>query len=208
MQLHRGDVLAGALALLETEGLDGLTTRKLASALDVQPGALYWHFKNKRALLDAMADKLLEGVGDPVPAGPWTGRLELLAGRYRAALLSHRDGARIVSGSFVPEANTVGTGAAFVAVLTDGGVPAQRAGWVWSTLKYYILGHCIEEQAQHALEQGDDWAEKVRAAEAAEQALDPTTAAALHAVVTSDPNEQFAYGLSLLVRGISQSLSG
>ena len=64
-QLHRQDVLDGALAMLDAVGLDQLTTRKLAAHLGVQAGALYWHFANKQALLDAMADRLYEGGLSP-----------------------------------------------------------------------------------------------------------------------------------------------
>jgi AcrR family transcriptional regulator len=63
-------VLAGALDLLDTDGLEGLTMRKLAAHLGVQAGALYWHFQSKRALLDAVADALLADVAGPAPGAP------------------------------------------------------------------------------------------------------------------------------------------
>jgi TetR/AcrR family transcriptional regulator, tetracycline repressor protein len=58
MQLKRADVVTGALALLDADGLDGLTMRKLG----VQAGGIYWHFKNKQALLEAMADRIVGEV--------------------------------------------------------------------------------------------------------------------------------------------------
>ena len=60
MRLRREHVVDVAIALLDADGLDALTMRKLATRLGVQAGALYWHFANKRALLDAMADRFLE----------------------------------------------------------------------------------------------------------------------------------------------------
>ena len=54
-----------AIALLDADGLDALTMRKLATRLGVQAGALYWHFASKQALLDAMADRFLE-VAPPI----------------------------------------------------------------------------------------------------------------------------------------------
>src|SRR5580700_6076196 len=71
MLLRKTDVVDGALKFLDVEGLDGLTMRKLGATLNVQGGALYRHFPNKSALLAAMADKLVEGVGDPLPDAPW-----------------------------------------------------------------------------------------------------------------------------------------
>ena len=62
MQLRRGDVLDGAMAILDEFGLADLTMRRLATSLGVQPGALYWHFPNKQTLLGAVVDKILEDL--------------------------------------------------------------------------------------------------------------------------------------------------
>ena len=58
-KLDKGTVIAAALELLNEVGMDSLTTRKLAERLKVQQPALYWHFQNKRALLDALAEAML-----------------------------------------------------------------------------------------------------------------------------------------------------
>jgi type II secretory pathway predicted ATPase ExeA len=55
MRLRREHVVDEAIVLLDADGLDALTLRKLATRLGVQAGALYWHFASKQALLDAMA---------------------------------------------------------------------------------------------------------------------------------------------------------
>ena len=55
-KLQPNTVIRAALDLLNEVGVDGLTTRKLAERLGVQQPALYWHFRNKRALLDALAE--------------------------------------------------------------------------------------------------------------------------------------------------------
>ena len=60
MRLSREQVLSTALELLDEVGLDHLTMRRLATALSVQNGATYWHFRSKQALLEAMADTLLD----------------------------------------------------------------------------------------------------------------------------------------------------
>ncbi|MDN3352097.1 TetR family transcriptional regulator [Actinomadura sp. DC4] len=59
MRLKRAAIVTGALALLDTDGLDGLTMRKLGARLGVQAGGIYWHFTNKEALLGAMADRIV-----------------------------------------------------------------------------------------------------------------------------------------------------
>ena len=105
------------MALLDTEGLDGLTMRKLGAALNVQAGALYRHYPSKEALLDAMAERLLEGVADPLPEGPWDQQLTVLAQRFVPFFSPIAYGARVVAGTFVNEPNTDAAGSAAVDAL-------------------------------------------------------------------------------------------
>src|ERR1700759_775016 len=102
MRLRRERVVDEAIALLDADGLDALTMRKLATRLGVQPGALYWHFAGKQALLDAMADRFLDGFTDGLPpGGSWEEQFAAAGWRLREVLLSHRDGARVMAGTYV-----------------------------------------------------------------------------------------------------------
>ncbi len=66
MQLNRKKIVSTAVDILQQYGLADLTMRRLARALDVAPGALYWHFPNKQALLGGIAESILTAV----PAHP------------------------------------------------------------------------------------------------------------------------------------------
>jgi TetR/AcrR family tetracycline transcriptional repressor len=202
MVLRRADVVAGALDLLDAEGLDGLTMRRLGAALNVQGGALYRHFPSKEALLDAMAEQLLAGVGTPLPADlPWLEAVGLLAERVRAALLSRRDGARVVAGTYVSGPNTMNVGARAIELLCAAGVPPERAGWITFAAFYYVLGHVIEEQALLRLGPEADWTSRIAAAEP--KPGEPV-ATAMHALAEADPAERFRYGLKLFLAGIER----
>ena len=63
--------LAEAMALADTEGLSGLTMRKLASRLGVEAMSLYHHLPNKDALLDGMVDQVYTEVELPLPDEAW-----------------------------------------------------------------------------------------------------------------------------------------
>ncbi|GAA2478435.1 TetR/AcrR family transcriptional regulator C-terminal domain-containing protein [Winogradskya humida] len=197
MQLRRADVVAGALILLDAEGLDALTMRKLAAQLGVQAGGLYWHFKNKSALLGAMADEIVAPLAAEPAPGSWDAQLTEFGHRYRQALLSHRDGARVVAGTYVTEPNTVRGGEMIMRILIDAGFPVERAGWAIFAAGYYVLGHCIEEQAQ--LTEGD-WAE--RGAGLPDSALKE----AFETTIRARPEERFAYGMELLLDGMRARL--
>ena len=148
MQLHKRDVVDAATALLDNYGIADLTMRRLARELNVSPGALYWHFANKQQLLGAVADRILEPVGD-VP-GDWRDRIAGICGRLRDALLSHTDGAELVSASFA-----AGQSAAMAQILAgltdaaaDAGVDPAHAELAARTVVYYVLGFTVDEQSR------------------------------------------------------------
>jgi len=58
-------VVDRALGIVDAEGLDGLTVRKVADAFGVTPMALYWHFANKEALLAAVGDAVVSSLRLP-----------------------------------------------------------------------------------------------------------------------------------------------
>jgi AcrR family transcriptional regulator len=201
--LRKANVLDGAFELLNAEGLDGITMRKLGAVLNVHAGALYRHFPSKEALLDAMAEKLLEGVTEPAPEGPWDEQLQVLAHRFRAALSANRDGARLYAGTFIQQPNTNAAGGIAVSALCAAGMSPERAGWVAFAGMYYVLGHTIEEQARLRLAEGDDW----QARASLSPPGDPMFARALESVITADSSERFAYGLELFIEGVRQQLA-
>ena len=61
-ELTRDAVIGVALSIADSEGLENVTIRRLAQHFSVTPMALYWHVKNKEELLDAMGDKVFEGL--------------------------------------------------------------------------------------------------------------------------------------------------
>ena len=185
MQLHKRDVVVAATALLDTYGIADLTMRRLARELDVSPGALYWHFANKQQLLGAVADRILESVDD-VPAG-WRDRVAGICRRLRDALLSHTDGAELVSASFA--AGQSDAMAQILARLTtaaaDAGVAPTHAGLAARTVVYYVLGFTADEQSRLQLD-------------AAGAELPDG-----QSILSEDPSARFAFGLRLLVDGIA-----
>ena len=199
MRLRREHVVDVAIALLDADGLDALTMRKLATRLGVQAGALYWHFASKQALLDAMADRFLDGFAADRPAGSWDEQFSALGWRLRQVLLSHRDGARVMAGTYVAEPNTILLGNMVIEILQAAGLPPDRAGWAAFAAFHYVLGHTIEEQAQIELTERGAWEPKLTV-DGIENKLAATA-------FTADPAERFGYGLQLFLDGIRQQLT-
>ena len=132
----------------DQRGQDSLTTRALATRLGVKQPVLYWHFKDRRALLDAMNRAIEAALLDrlPVPDQPWQHYALALGHAFRAALLAHRDGARIHGGS---RANSPQLERS-MAVLTQAGLPVPLAVQLLVCIGRFVVGWVLEEQAEHA----------------------------------------------------------
>src|SRR3954466_1217578 len=90
MTLQRSQIVATALQLLNQDGLDGVTVRKVAAHLNVHVGGLYWHVKNKQDLLDEMANTILSEefatLKRPERGQVWCEWLVEIAQRLRKAI--------------------------------------------------------------------------------------------------------------------------
>jgi AcrR family transcriptional regulator len=88
--LTREGVCLAALELVDSEGKEALTMRRLGARLGVEAMSLYRHVRNKDDLLDALQAAILGGLGGALPAdGDWRTRLRGLAEGLRDALLEH-----------------------------------------------------------------------------------------------------------------------
>src|SRR3954471_13157221 len=88
--LTKAAVLQAALTLLDSDGADALTMRRLADALGVSPMALYRHVRTKEEINEGLADLALESLDiEPDPAAPWPDQLATIFRNIHAALLAH-----------------------------------------------------------------------------------------------------------------------
>jgi AcrR family transcriptional regulator len=88
-KITREVVLAAALEIIDADGADGLSMRRLARALDRDPMILYRHTPNKAALLDGVAETVLAQLTVD-PADPdWAAQLRTVARDYRRLALAH-----------------------------------------------------------------------------------------------------------------------
>lgn len=196
--------LRTALKLLDESGLDALTMRRLAEAMDVRAGALYRYYATKQELLTAMSEQMMEGVTEKVLASgdaAWHERLADFARALRAALLDHRDGARVFAGTHPTGGNVLGFSDALVGVLLDAGFPADDAARTLYAVSNFTVGHTLEEQAADSEENGGPGAAgRLRAAVA--DGSYPHLRAALSALAGTDFDRHFEYGLGLLIDGL------
>jgi TetR/AcrR family tetracycline transcriptional repressor len=214
MALSREEVLRGAMRLLDRVGLDGLTMRRLANELDVQAGAIYWHFANKQALQDAMADELTEGLLEPPPKGAWDTQLAELSRRLANALIRRRDGARLATSALTPGPNGLAASERMLRIARDAGFSKKATLWATSVLGYYVLGYVTDVQAAASARARGLGAAELRSIE---KAIDPkqypelfaASSGGLQQMMTSHAfRERFEFGLKVILEGLKKVKRG
>ncbi|MFC8346275.1 TetR/AcrR family transcriptional regulator C-terminal domain-containing protein [Streptomyces sp. NPDC057280] len=200
--LDRKRVAETALKLLNELGLDGLTLRAIAKELDVKAPALYWHFKDKQALLDEMATEMYRRMiaGTPLdPGDTWRERLLKSNRGLRAALLGYRDGAKVFSGSRFTSLVHAEAMEDNLRLFTAAGFTLAQAVRASSTTYFYTLGFVTEEQG---MQPGVDVEERARLM------ADFPLSAAAGKEVFADYDRHFEEGLALIITGIADAAEG
>jgi AcrR family transcriptional regulator len=169
--ITRERIVATVLEMLDEHGMDALTVRAVATALDVRAPALYWHVRNKQELLDEMATEVMRRVGVALstigPGADWRDDLWSYARILRSEYLKHRDGARIFSGTRLSDPNVLHTKQVWFARWTAAGMTVVGADDAVDLATAFVVGFVIEEQerrqsteadpARYSLAQRDAW---------------------------------------------------
>ena len=87
--ITRQRILTAALEIIDRDGIDALSMRRLGKALDRDPMTLYRHAPNKAALLDAVAENVLEQLEVDTDDGDWVTQLREVARGFRRLALDH-----------------------------------------------------------------------------------------------------------------------
>lgn len=152
-------IIAAALELLDEVGLDDLSLRKLAMKLDLKAPALYWHFKNKRELIDYMAEAIIyskfANLLEPKENQSWQDWIKAVAHDYRDAMLSYRDGGMVMVGVNPRRAKTYAKLSAHTLnVLCDHyDLDIVTAGNLTVAVFLFTSGSVIEEQNSPSIEE-------------------------------------------------------
>jgi TetR/AcrR family tetracycline transcriptional repressor len=195
MAVTRDEVVAVAITLLNETGLDGLTLRRLADRLGIRAPTLYWHVRDKRELLDLMADAIMReataGRLEPAPDQSWWDWLAGLARGVRAALLAHRDSALVVSAN-TPVPQSYPAIEQELRPLVDAGFPPAEALTVLRLVGTYAVGDVLDAQAVHRDGPPEPAAE---------------TFPLLHAALGDGTEaDRFEYGLAVMIDGLRARL--
>jgi AcrR family transcriptional regulator len=184
-QLSRERILAAARGVVEGEGLEALSMRRLAQELDVWPMSVYRYFRDKDELVDAVAASSAEAFELPSRRGSWRTQLKQLLGDARERLASDPTGlaSRMPRTFFEPGALRLSE--AGMTILLGAGFTEADAAGAWRALWSYTFGFATFTVAPVA------WLADARYPALVEAFADEA---------------QFAWGLERLLDGLSAGL--
>ena len=147
VKAHRGltteRVVDAALRAADEGGIEAVSLRRLAGALEVTPMAIYRHVRNKSHLLDLMAERLLDQVDlAPVEAATWQDRLRRLLASFQAVAAAHPAAASLLSRPFASPA-ALRVSEVLLATLHGAGFDAGQSVRLLQVITGIVLGPAI-----------------------------------------------------------------
>ena len=206
--LSRDAIVEAAMEVLDEEGADALSMRRVAEKLGAGAASLYWHVPSKAALIDLILDRVGGELQLPPPdSARWQEQLKDFAHEMRRVLTRHRDVARLSLGRVPVGPNLVRALEWQLAVMRGAGVPDRVAGYTADLLALYVGAFAYEDGAGFESPMGEDHAEMAAMMREYLQSLPqrsfPNTVAMVDAVMGPGREERFDFGLEVIVRGLA-----
>ena len=202
--LTRQGIIDAALAILRDEGLDKVTMRRIAVALDTGPASLYVYVNNTGDLHAQILDALLGPLVAAAPAsGPWRDRLKALLTSYLRLLGDYPQIARMVMSTQPSGPNYMALAEAVLALLGEGGVSDQAAAWGLDLLLLYPTAIAVEHSAPAPAQQrADEAAALATSIATADETRFPHIVRLSEALVSGDPVARTDWAFDVLLDGI------
>jgi AcrR family transcriptional regulator len=151
-KLSRESILSAALELLDREGADALTMRRLAAQLGVEAMSLYRHVADRAALLEGLADRLAAEIERHDRGGDWAEALRAFAGELRAIARRHPAAFELVGSGTLNTPTVLGPIEDVLAGLRRGGFTPARAIFAYRLVATYARGYALAEITGFAIE--------------------------------------------------------
>src|SRR4051812_43848742 len=154
--LTRQGIIDVALAILRGEGLEKVTMRRIAAALDTGPAALYVYLRDTEDLHAQILDALLGPVSAAARRGTWRDRLKALLRSYSRVLFDYPEMARMAMSTQPSGPSYLALVDRILALLREGGVGDREAAWAVDLLLLYATALAAERGNRRASSRATD----------------------------------------------------
>lgn len=194
--LSRSRIAQAALAVVDRDGLEALSMRRLGAELGVEGMAVYRYFPNKAAVLAGVVEVLLAELVIPPPSNvPWSDVFRDVSRAYRALLLRHPHAIPLLGALPLTDPAAASAAGSVMALLRAAGFDAESALRTLATITSYVVGIAQWEVGTAPLRaEGRDVTLPPDA--------DPYLVELLPQLAEDDCDETFEFGLDVIVRGL------
>ncbi|MFC9326184.1 TetR/AcrR family transcriptional regulator [Kitasatospora sp. NPDC057015] len=208
--LSRERIVEAALAIIDGEGLEALSMRRVAQDLGTGAASLYAHFSNKDELIEQVLDLAYTEIELEQPdPGRWEEQLKDLMRRSRDVLLSHGDLARAAVVANVPVTpHAMDVAESMLAILRAGGLDERTAAYGVDLLGLYVTATAFEQATRsgHSQADTDAYSERIQGYFASAPADRYPMMTSMAAALTRNVgDERFDFGLEILVAGLART---
>lgn len=203
--LSRERILEAAVALVDAEGLEALSMRRLGKELGVEAMSLYNHIPNKAALLDGLVDVVVSSLSIEPLQDDWVAQIRTMARSYRKVAKSHPHIVPLLSTRpFTGLEQLKPIDYAF-GCLRQAGFTDAQALHAFRVLASFATGYVLAETG------GSFGTEAIQDGETLDPndllADFPNLAAVVPHMIDTDLDAEFEFGLDALIEGLKKHLS-
>ena len=207
--LSEDAVVDAALAILKSDGLEAVTMRRVAAALDTGAASLYVYVSGREGLFQAMLDRVIATIELEAPdPSRWRAQLHSLLQRMHQALVAHPGiAAMTLADPPTTEAVLLLT-ENLLGILLAGGLDPQGAAWACDIFVLLVTAAAREDDVRHPRGRSDDGDRRQQVDKVYKTLAGlptdrfPLIAAYAAQMVAGDGDERFRFATDLIVDGL------
>ncbi|MEU4692367.1 TetR/AcrR family transcriptional regulator [Actinoplanes sp. NPDC023714] len=201
-------IISTAFGIVEREGYEALTMRRLATALETGPSSLYAHVVNKEDLDELLIGRLCAAIELPEPhPDRWREQIAGVCAQLRDQYLRYPGISQAALAAAPANLDTLRVSEGMLAILLAGGVPPQTAAWAIDALVLYVNAHTLEvSYAKRRRNHSDDgWVvgrEEMTGRFAALPDSFPQTKRYADELTAGSTEDRFTFTIELMLNGL------
>ena len=204
-----GRIVAAAFAIVERDGYETLTMRRLAAALETGPASLYAHVRNKDELDGLLVGALSRELTLPAPdPARWRSQVLEVCGQLRDQYLRYPGIARAALSAAPIGLDALRVSEGLLAIVLAGGVTPRDAAWAIDATLLYVGAYCLEASLhQDSVKDTDgrvvDRTELVQRLRMLPTSHFPYTVEHAEAISAGEGHDRFDFTVELMLRGLT-----
>ena len=201
--LTRDRVLRAAVDVVDHEGIEALSMRRLGQELGVEAMSLYRYVPSKADLLDGIYGIILAEIVVPRAAGEWQTTTRLYARAFRKALVAHPNALSLFATRPAVTPASLRHVESGLALLRGVGFEVEDAVSAFQVVVTFVVGHTLSTHAPA----GDDAERSTPAYRDLEPSEFPALIEAAATLADRDPDQEFEFGLDVVLAGLAAKLA-